>query len=152
MAQCLENGALQRGSALAQEHSWVVRQSESDSSLFDNASENTQMTPELFISSSLPPSHSLGHKFTCHHYLQVVNLPHLPKDRDAKWSLFSNIVLPVAKTDAPQNDTKWAVERRPLWVGPCVQYIKLLIVKTQHGAGEVYCMLCGTGVRCCWAG
>lgn len=123
--------ALQRGAAPAWEQSWVLRQSISDPSLFDNASENTQMTLHSCSSLKLTASsHSLGCKFTYHHYLQVINLPHLPKARDAKWSLFSKTALPVAKTDAPQNNTKWAVERRLLWVGPCMQYIRLLIVET----------------------
>lgn len=55
-------------------------------------------------------------------------------------------------SDASQNDTKWAVEHSPLLVGPCVQYIKLLNVQTQHCAGEVCCMGCGTGMGWCWRG
>lgn len=55
-------------------------------------------------------------------------------------------------SDASQSDTKWAVERSPLWVGPCVQYIKLLNVETQHCAGQVCCTGCGTGMGWCWTG
>lgn len=55
-------------------------------------------------------------------------------------------------SDASQNDTKWAVERSLLWVGPCVQYIKLLTAEAQHCAGEVCCTVCRTGMGWCWTG
>lgn len=52
-----------------------------------------------------------------------------PSSRECKTKHCFQGSLCQQLSDASQSDTKWAVEGSPLWVGPCVPYIKLLNVR-----------------------
>lgn len=142
MPQCWEDAASQRGSALAQDHDWVGRQSDSDSSQFDDTRGNTQVTQScssLKLPASIPFPRTQLHPSSL-----FAGSKSSPPSQGLRCKVKHCFQGSQQLSDASQNDTKWAVQRSLLWVGPCEQYIKLLNVR--HSSVQVSFAGCRTGM------